>query len=88
MREEEMTEGEIKAIVERAASEAASRAVREILTALGLNVNDPFEVQADMQHLRAWRRSISTVKKQGLVTAVGILVAGFIALVIAEFKVK
>jgi len=83
-----MTEAEIKALVERTASETATRAVRETLVALGLNVNDPFEVQADMQHLRAWRRSMNTVKKQGLVTAVGILVAGFLALVITEFKVK
>lgn len=81
-----MTEAEIIALVERTASEAASKAVKETLVALGLNVNDPFEVQADMQHLRAWRHSIGTVKKQGLLTAVGILVAGFIALVVTEFK--
>lgn len=83
-----MTEAEIKALVERTAAEAARQAVKEILVALGLNVNDPFEVQADMQHLRSWRRSMNTVKKQGLVTAVGIVVAGLIALVIAEIRTK
>lgn len=88
MRETEMTEEQIKALVARVASETAEKAVNETLVRLGLTVGDPFEMQADMQHLRAWRKSVSTVKRQGLITAVGILVAGLIALVMTEFHVK
>lgn len=65
-----MNEAEIRAIV--------AETVRETLTSLGIPADDPLEVQRDMQHLRDWRNSVATVKKQGLVTAVGILTAGFL----------
>jgi hypothetical protein len=63
-----MTEHEIRAIV--------ADAVSQTLTRLGVDVDDPLEVQKDMQHLRAWRESVATVKRQSLITAIGILVAG------------
>jgi hypothetical protein len=67
-----LTEAEIHQIAHKAAKEA----VRETFLIIGLDVDEATEVQADMRHLREWRRSIATVKKQSLITAVGIVTAG------------
>ncbi|BBE74376.1 hypothetical protein [Oharaeibacter diazotrophicus] len=63
------------------AREAAKEAVRETLIALGIDAADPREVQADMQHLRDWRLSVAAVKRQGIVSAVGLLTVGMLGLV-------
>lgn len=79
-----MTHDEIQHI----ASEAAKQAVRELLVAMGVNANDPealLKMQADFRHLRTWRESADTVRKQGLKTAVGILVSGFLAAIYATY---
>ena len=68
-----MNEQEIRKIV--------AEAVAETLTRLGIEASEPLEVQKDMQHLREWRESIATVKRQSLITAIGILVAGALGLV-------
>lgn len=68
-----MTEHELKKIV--------AEAVSETLLQLGIDASDPVEMQKDMAHLRAWRESVNTVKQQGLVTAIGILVAGALGLI-------
>jgi hypothetical protein len=73
-----MTEHEVKKIV--------AEAVAETLLTLGIDTTDPVELQKDMAHLRAWRESVATVKQQGLVTAVGILVAGALGLLWLAFK--
>lgn len=73
-----MDEHEIRKIV--------AETVEETLTRLGIAADDPFEVQKDMQHLRAWRESVATIKRQGLVTAVGIFMTGLIGLVYLALK--
>lgn len=65
-----MTENEIRRIV--------SETVDQTLTRLGVDTHDPIEFQRDLQHLRAWRESIATVKRQSLITAIGVLTAGFL----------
>lgn len=72
-----MTEAEIKKIV--------SETVNDTLMKLGIDAADPIELQADMQHLRAWRESIKTVKRQSLMTAVGILTTGILGLIYMAF---
>lgn len=72
-----MTEAEIKKIV--------SETVNETLLKLGIDAADPLELQADMQHLRAWRQSINTVKRQSLLTAVGVLTTGFLGFLYMAF---
>ena len=67
-----MTEADIKRLV--------SETVAETLTRLGIEADNPGEMQRDFQHLREWRESIATVKRQSLITAVGILTAGFLGL--------
>lgn len=72
-----MTEGEIKKIV--------AETVNETLLKLGIDASDPIELQADMQHVRAWRLSVNTVKKQSLMTAVGIVTTGILGLIYMAF---
>lgn len=45
----------IKALMQQVADEAAGKAVAQTLTSLGVDANDPFEVQKDMQALRELR---------------------------------
>lgn len=68
-----MTEADIRRVV--------AETVEQTLTRLGVDTENPLEFQRDMQHLRAWRESVSTIKKQSLVTAIGVITTGFIGLV-------
>lgn len=68
-----MTEAETRKVV--------AEAVAETLLKLGIDATDPIELQKDMQHLRAWRESVATVKRQGMITAVGIIIAGVLGLI-------
>lgn len=72
-----MTESEIK----RVASEAAKAAVEEMFVRFGLPTDKPTDIQKDFQHLRSWREASETVKKQGLVTAVGIITLAILGLI-------
>lgn len=61
------------------AAESAKQAVRELLVAMGVNANDPnslIEMQRDFAHIRKWRQSVDTVRTQGLLVSVGIVVSG------------
>lgn len=73
-----MTEAELNKIV--------SQAVAETLLKLGIDTSDPVELQKDMAHLRAWRESVQTVKRQSLITAIGILTVGVLGLIWAALK--
>jgi hypothetical protein len=55
--------------------------VAETLMKLGMNTGDPIALQKDMQHLRSWRESTETIKRQGLMTAMAIIVSGTLALI-------
>jgi hypothetical protein len=69
---EAVTEAEIRRIV--------AETVDQTLTRLGVDTENPIEFQRDLQHLRSWRESVATVKRQSLITAVGILIAGALGL--------
>lgn len=71
---------------EKIAKEAAHTAVAETLTALGMDTSDPFELQRDFAHLRSWRRSVEKVREKSLLTAVGIITAGVIGLIVVFFR--
>lgn len=68
-----MNDAEVRKIV--------SDTVAETLMKLGIDADDPLEFQADMQHLRNWRQSVATVKRQSLMTAIGIITAGVLGLI-------
>ncbi|MBW3099276.1 hypothetical protein [Pseudohoeflea coraliihabitans] len=68
-----MTDDEVRKIV--------ADTVAETLIRLGIDAHDPKEMQADMQHLRNWRQSVNTVKRQSLLTAVGVVTTGILGLI-------
>lgn len=73
-----MNDAEIKKIV--------SETVAHTLISLGIDADDPVEFQKDMAHLRAWRESMNTVKRQSLLTAVIILTTGMIGLILMAIR--
>ena len=81
-----MTDEEITALVKKTAEETAHQVMRQTLLVMGVDTSNPLAFQADMQHLRAWRESIATVKRQGLLSAVGIIVAGVLGLIWTAVK--
>ena len=81
-----MTDEQIEALVKRTAEETARQVMGQTLLALGIDTSNPLAIQADMQHLRSWRESIATVKRQGILSAVGILTAGLLGLIWMAIK--
>lgn len=63
------------------AREAAKEADRETLVAPGIDSSEPRAVPADMQHRRHRRLSVAAVKRQGDVSAAGLLTVGTLGLV-------
>ena len=59
--------------------------VHETFLGLGVDAADPIEVQKDFQHLRDWRKTTDAVKTKGIMTVVGLLVAGLVGLVWVAF---
>jgi hypothetical protein len=60
---------------------AAKETLHELFLALGVDVDDPTEVQKDMAFLRNWRTSAEAVKRQGIIAAVGIITIGILGLI-------
>lgn len=56
--------------------EIVSKAVAETLVRLGIAVDNPIEMQRDMQYLRDWRRSSESIKSKAILVMVGIFVTG------------
>lgn len=59
--------------------------VRETLITLGVDMTDPLELQADLRFLRQWRRAQDAMTTKALATLVGVLILGFVALVVTGF---
>ncbi len=63
-----LTKGELKEIV--------SESVYETFTLLGLDHENPLEMQRDFQYLREWRTASEKIKTQGLMVILAILITG------------
>lgn len=74
----EITQEQIRDIVEDT--------VRTTLMTLGVDANNPLEFQKDMAHVRNWRQSVETVKRQSLMTAIGILTTGAVGVLWMAIK--
>lgn len=68
-----MNEAEIRKIV--------AETVKETLTRMGIEADEPFDVQKDMAFVRNWRTSSEAVKRQSILIAVGVVVTGLIGMV-------
>jgi hypothetical protein len=70
-----LTEMELRRLV--------AEGVDDALTKLGVDAENPIEMQRDFQHLREWREAVNSVKQKGILTVIGlILTGGSVALVI------
>jgi hypothetical protein len=65
---------------------AAREAVKEMLVSLGIDPEDHPGTQRDMAFLRNWRESTETVKRQSIITAVAIFMAGLLGLIWLALK--
>lgn len=81
-----------KAAMERSHSgEALSRdliikTVQHTLTQLGVDSEDPLEMQKDFQHLREWRRAGEEIKSKAGLALITTLMGGIISLIVLGFK--
>ncbi len=76
-----MTPQEVSDIAEG----AAERAIQKMPLTIGMDTVDAdavLNLQADFRHLRQWRESIDTVKKQSLKAAIGVVVPGVIGWIV------
>lgn len=60
--------------------------VHETLLCLGIDTQNPLEMQKDFQSLREWRNLLTDARRKGTLAIIGLLVCTFVAFVIAEFK--
>jgi len=77
-----MAEDELEKLARRAAEEA----VAQTLTALGVDMSAPIEMQKDFAHLRSWRESTEHLKKQTLFAMIGVVVTGGLGLLVVAFR--
>jgi hypothetical protein len=64
-------------------------AVLETFFLLGVDVSSPEAIQEfrrDLVYVREWRVAVNDVKKHGLLTAVGIIIAGFFGWLVLSLK--
>ncbi len=80
-KQDQMTDEEVSILVARVSDETARKVVDELLITLGIDTKNPMEMQADMQHLRAWRNSVDTIKRQGLLSATVVIILGVLGLI-------
>jgi len=77
-----MTEDEAR----RIAKVSATEVLHELFLRLGVDVDEPTQVQRDMAFVRNWRLSAEAIKRQGLMAAVGVLIVGILGLIWASLK--
>jgi hypothetical protein len=79
-----MTDEEIRDMARTVAREV----VHEMMLTMGVDASKPsglIEMQKDFQSLREWRRSMESVRRHGLLTAVGVIVVGILGLIWMNF---
>ena len=77
-----------ESIIERIADRAAEKAIAQFFTTIGVDASDPIEMQKDFAHLRAWRESMDLVKRRTIISAVTVVVTGFLGVLYALFSHK
>ena len=73
-----LTKGELKEIV--------SESVHETFTLLGLDHENPLEMQRDFQYLREWRIASEKIKSQGLMVIIAVIITGLCGALWLGFK--
>jgi hypothetical protein len=70
-----LTEIAVRA-AEAATKRTAETTVNEVLTRLGIDHNDPLEMQADFRWVRDFRQTSSDVRSKSIIIILGILITG------------
>lgn len=76
-------------ITDEEAKRIAKEAVKETLLTLGIDVSNPIsvlETQADLNHVRVWRKSVEVVQRQTLIATVGIIISGIAGAIYMAFR--
>ncbi len=60
--------------------------VKETLLTLGLDVEDPIQLQRDFTHLREWRETTESLKSKGFAAVASIVGLGMLGMFLAGFK--
>lgn len=68
------------------AREAAREALREFFVELGIDHVNPLEMQRDFQFLRDARAGTEAVKRKSVLTLLGIVLTGGVALIVMGVK--
>lgn len=71
--------------LEATAERAANKAIDSLFERIGVDTRDPFAMQKDFAHLRAWRESTEQIKRKGILTMAGVLVTGGLAILYGFF---
>ncbi len=66
-------------ISEKQMKNLVSETVRETLIELGIAHDAPLEMQKDFQLLREWRLASEAIRRKGVLTVFGIVIAGITA---------
>lgn len=97
-----MTPEQVEEIATRAASVAARSAVQEVLQGnlqdtvresvrqtlvqLGMDQQNPLEMQRDFQHLRSWRKTNEAIRDKGLLALLGLFITGVVSLLLVGVR--
>lgn len=81
-----MADDRVAIMTEDELTEHTRKVIRDTLTALGIDVTQPIEIQRDFQVLRDWRKSMESIKSKALVTSIGIIIVGIAAAFWLGFK--
>lgn len=83
----DLTKDDIRLIITEVLDQARPRrevireTVHETLIELGVDYEEPMEMQKDFQHLREWRITMEQAKSKSVMATVGFLIAGLVALI-------
>lgn len=81
-----VTDEEARALAKVAAQTAAREVLHELFVTLGVDIDDPTEVQKDFAFVRNWRVSADAIKRQGMLAAIGVVVVGLLGLIWTALK--
>lgn len=79
------------AILESAPTKAdladiVQKTVKQTLLQLGVDAQDPIEMQRDFQHLRQWRRAGEDLRNKGMLVLIGIFITGLVSLILVGIR--
>ena len=68
--------------------EIAREEIKSCFTKVGINHQNPREFQDDLRHLRTWRLRWKMITDRAIMILIGIIVAGFCAVIWSGFKLE